>query len=1055
MKLNNTIQKNMFNYINEFLSITDLDILLEKICVEAPKIINGKECSIFLIPDLVKDKYNGQLANGKETIILASEFDEEFIVLAKTTRENFKHKIGKAFYCKGQGLTGWIFQEKKPLILKDMKDENELRKFNPIPEWTDTYKGAETHFDGKGKMPFIGVPLLKGDTSLGVIRIGETREGNSFPPYSLDLIMSFAAILANLIEKITLTKNLKDSLNSLIKLGAIRDESGIFNATVEEAASLVGAENCDLFLLDKFGEKIELNATNTEYMEELKKKKKCKPYKRGDGLTGWVFKTGKPLRLENIRDFKNERYLSDYELKSISDNSEINNEDDRKIKWLDQDEEYKHRSIAFPYYLGVPIKSDIGEVIGVLRVSSPRAKTFFNKMDMELLLDFSNNISSIYQNLRQKKLYNVLIEIGNIYKKDSLFDYVVNEVPGLVLGRGCSIFLKQQGLDITKKIVLAYTNSPELKTDEPDSKIIDLHYDYGEGKTGFVADIKRSLLINYYGSGRIQEKKLANNFLKYTKNPNYMVHYLKDKEGNNVGIIRIFKRKDEPEFSKEDKKKFDQFCTKHIYEEGGLPSNKQAKCETGAGGYAQSFLAVPIKLKSKTEDLLGVLRIPRRQEGGRFSDDDLVLVESITGRLTTALKIESDRANTRENLQIIRDINSKINSAFDKDIILEEILKAITEKLGYEFACIQLINEKKDTIDTVKVRKNSTLSNPVDPQGWLGASHPLHPPKGQKKDIHVYVLMELEKAIVIEGWDDHFDKSIFDQFNHKVLIRAFVPIIVVEPKTGEQIKIGTLETGHNIKRKNFIDPQELEILDTVANQVALTIWNREQIWSKVISTASHQLRNHFTTIKINLEPTLGGAYGPLNDNQKKRLKAAVEGICEYENLLTNLLNLVSIVREMSSIEKGNYIDLSKVIKEIGETFEYRLEKMKISLKYNMNIEGIKVWGDANKIKHVLVNLVENAIKFTPEKGRITIAADNFEDYIKITINDTGKGIPENIKDTLFLPFTRDEYSSNNTGLGLSIAKNFVELHGGEIWAESEIGKGSSFMVMLPKRKKEK
>ena len=106
-----------------------------------------------------------------------------------------------------------------------------------------------------------------------------------------------------------------------------------------------------------------------------------------------------------------------------------------------------------------------------------------------------------------------------ITKKDKLFDYVVNKIPGLVLGRGCSIFLKEQGvLGTTKKIFLAYTNSPVLKIDKQGRNVIDLHYKYGEGKTGFVADIKRSLLINYYGDGKIQEKKLANNYLKYSKN---------------------------------------------------------------------------------------------------------------------------------------------------------------------------------------------------------------------------------------------------------------------------------------------------------------------------------------------------------------------------------------------------------------------------------------------------------------------------------------------------------------------------------------------------------
>ncbi len=348
----------LFNYINEFLSISDLDTLLDKICEEVPKVINGRECSIFLKPDHVKD-HSGKLDIGDGTFMQASELDREYIVLARTTRATFREKIGKAFYTKGFGLTGWILEKKRPLRIKDMQDEEEIRRIDKNLEWKDAYGGSKIHFPNQlVKKPFLGVPLIKGNEILGVIRVGEALKGDSFPSYSVNLLMSFAGILANLIEKVSSEESLRNSLKSLINLGATRNSKEIFKAIVKEAKSLVGAENCELYYLDPYGEKIVLCATTGGYMNILKKDEAVKPYDRGVGLTGWIFKTGKPLCLENLLEFKKERKLSDEELKAFSDGPEINNESDRKVKWSDQDDQYKQHIVPHPFFLGVPVTSE-------------------------------------------------------------------------------------------------------------------------------------------------------------------------------------------------------------------------------------------------------------------------------------------------------------------------------------------------------------------------------------------------------------------------------------------------------------------------------------------------------------------------------------------------------------------------------------------------------------------------------------------------------------------------------------------------------------------------
>jgi len=112
-------------------------------------------------------------------------------------------------------------------------------------------------------------------------------------------------------------------------------------------------------------------------------------------------------------------------------------------------------------------------------------------------------------------------------------------------------------------------------------------------------------------------------------------------------------------------------------------------------------------------------------------------------------------------------------------------------------------------------------------------------------------------------------------------------------------------------------------------------------------------------------------------------------------------------------------------------------------------------GDERKIKQILLNLLSNAVKFTPEGGRISITANKTDNDAEISVSDTGIGIPPAEQPMIFEEFRQvgGDYAhkKEGTGLGLTLAKKFVELHGGKIWVESEMGRGSTFICMLPER----
>jgi signal transduction histidine kinase len=113
--------------------------------------------------------------------------------------------------------------------------------------------------------------------------------------------------------------------------------------------------------------------------------------------------------------------------------------------------------------------------------------------------------------------------------------------------------------------------------------------------------------------------------------------------------------------------------------------------------------------------------------------------------------------------------------------------------------------------------------------------------------------------------------------------------------------------------------------------------------------------------------------------------------------------------------------------------------------------------DAARIRQVILNLVGNAIKFTPEGGRVWLKADALDEVVRIEVGDTGPGIPSEDHERIFQEFEQARIGSagskaEGTGLGLALAKKLVEMHGGKIWVESEIGKGSRFFFTLPTSK---
>jgi two-component system phosphate regulon sensor histidine kinase PhoR len=168
---------------------------------------------------------------------------------------------------------------------------------------------------------------------------------------------------------------------------------------------------------------------------------------------------------------------------------------------------------------------------------------------------------------------------------------------------------------------------------------------------------------------------------------------------------------------------------------------------------------------------------------------------------------------------------------------------------------------------------------------------------------------------------------------------------------------------------------------------------------------------------------------------------------------------VAELTELSRIETGktelklNAANLNTLIEEVVDQLNPQVERQQLSIKKELTSDLPSVRVDSERVKQVLVNLVHNAIKFTPPGGSITISSRYDDKYVSIEVTDTGTGISRNDLPHIFERFYKADRarSGGGTGMGLAIAKHVVEAHGGNIRAESREGKGSTLSFSLPRQ----
>ncbi len=228
----------------------------------------------------------------------------------------------------------------------------------------------------------------------------------------------------------------------------------------------------------------------------------------------------------------------------------------------------------------------------------------------------------------------------------------------------------------------------------------------------------------------------------------------------------------------------------------------------------------------------------------------------------------------------------------------------------------------------------------------------------------------------------------------------------------------------------------------------------DEMKSEFISTASHELRTPLTVINSYIEMFEEGMLGELNDTQREKIQIIRSQTEHMIRLVEDMLDTSRLESRKFKIHKSP-IQLDEIARKALEELS-RLAGLKEQV-VSLTIKGhlSEIDGDERRIKQVFNNLLTNAIKYTPAKGKIDVTIEDEPLQVKVSIADDGIGIDKKDQHKLFQKFFTGSGSSlirepGRMGLGLAIAKGIVEAHKGQIWAESEMGKGSLFVFTLPK-----
>lgn len=402
------------------------------------------------------------------------------------------------------------------------------------------------------------------------------------------------------------------------------------------------------------------------------------------------------------------------------------------------------------------------------------------------------------------------------------------------------------------------------------------------------------------------------------------------------------------------------------------------------------------------------------------------------------------------NQQFNKNLEQMAIAAADVNDLVQHEYEEILEKSNQERKPIsieQLMKEYQPQLVSSTLAQK--ISNQDTTTRWYSHQKKLIVQEGTHPEWHLFPKKVLPQGIITESKTlRSFTLPTYEKTaQNPKKITGYVQVIASKKVIHQQLRellIGVVSGG-------IIAVVLVTISGTYLTQQVLkpTLNSMLQL-QKFTADAAHELRTPLTIIQ--------GEIGWLQQQETQPIISSFSltnrAISQMKELVEDLLLLARIEGNIENMkQEWRQIPLDELLEDLGEVWEEQAQRQEIN--FQLEIDGsFYVYGDSNQLQEVFTNLLENAVFYTPKGGSIILSAFAISDYIKVCVEDTGVGIAPQDQDSIFYRFWRSETAQekrpNGTGLGLSIVQTIVRAHNGKLTLTSEVGKGSSFCVSLPR-----
>lgn len=465
-----------------------------------------------------------------------------------------------------------------------------------------------------------------------------------------------------------------------------------------------------------------------------------------------------------------------------------------------------------------------------------------------------------------------------------------------------------------------------------------------------------------------------------------------------------------------------------------------AAIDKKTGFRTRSILCMPIFEASidaeKEKNIIGVLQILNKRSGV-FEEDDEELLASMASQIAIAINNSNlySRLEKKVNeLDLLFDIERELTKAYDLNELLNILIKKITDTISVEAALITLRDPKTNEYSERVVRNiDPKKANNVHFSGNTGIVGKV------VQSGEIYFTNDVDN-------DPLFNKGFAKKIGIDIKHLACVPL-----KINDDV-IGILEVFNKSKENDYFSSADMRLLASLSGQISRAIETVQLKEEKIKADRLSSIGNMMSTIVHDLRTPMNNIYGFVDLLQEEE---DAETRKEYSDIIIQQIKfLTNMTTDVLDFAKGKSSVLpvkcavNKIIDEFQKFFEGDVKKKGYEFETACNTASM-IYVDPEKTLRIFMNIMKNALEAMEPGGKFSLVANKEKDDVVFLLSDTGAGIPDEIKQTLFDSFVTSG-KKGGTGLGLAIVKKLIEEQKGRIEVESEINKGTTFKIYFPR-----